>query len=284
MKTLFLSLVFIVSITINLFPQTPIFLEDNTCIGKSHYALTYSLLLVSDTTQPNKEYTDNFVLQCGDKLSRFYNSNLFHFDSTYTSYIGKGKESYPRPQGVYFPEEVLKYFQENKMAIMHRMPLATIFRYEEPFPQWKWQMRNETKEILGYTCCKAQCEFHGREWTAWFTNQIPISDGPWKFCGLPGLILQISDSKGHYSFCCTSLKKIETPIFKYDDNYYTETNREDMNRLLTECYADLYAYSRRVNPGKPLFGGKRDKNGNVTIVEISESEKKVIPYNPIELE
>lgn len=32
---------------------------------------------------------------------------------------------------------------------------------------------------------KATCDFAGRKWIAWFTTEIPIQDGPYKFYGLP---------------------------------------------------------------------------------------------------
>lgn len=44
------------------------------------------------------------------------------------------------------------------------------------------------------------------EWTAWFTTELPISDGPYKFHGLPGLILKIYDKTNTYSFDIISRK------------------------------------------------------------------------------
>lgn len=65
----------------------------------------------------------------------------------------------------------------------------------EEIPNMKWVLGNDEKEILGYQCKNATTTFRGREYEAWYTTAIPIPDGPWKFSGLPGLILQITDSK-----------------------------------------------------------------------------------------
>lgn len=56
-------------------------------------------------------------------------------------------------------------------------------------------LADDENEILGYLCKNATTTFRGREYEAWYTTAIPIPDGPWKFSGLPGLILQITDSK-----------------------------------------------------------------------------------------
>ena len=192
--------------------------------------------------------------------------------------------AYPIARGVHFPEEVLKCFPEAKLIVNHRMPQKYIYQYEEEVPNWQWQMCDETREILGYTCHKAQCYFRGRLWTAWYSEEIPLHDGPWKFCGLPGLILKVEDDKAHYSFTCESVQKAKgSPIVVYDKYYYTQTTREQMYEELTTIYSDWYAYLRFLNGGH-LEVGKRDENGKVTFMEVPLDVKKTIPYNPVELE
>ena len=59
----------------------------------------------------------------------------------------------------------------------------------ENFPNMKWEIQNDTKTISNYICAKAETTFRGRKYIAWFTTEIPIRFGPWKFNDLPGLIL-----------------------------------------------------------------------------------------------
>lgn len=76
-----------------------------------------------------------------------------------------------------------------------------------------WKIKsNPAESILGYKTQKAVCEFGGRNWTAWFTNEIPIMDGPYKFYGLPGLILKIQDSDENYTFEIKSIIKENNDI------------------------------------------------------------------------
>ena len=62
---------------------------------------------------------------------------------------------------------------------------------KEPLNLFNWKLCNETKDILGYNCNKATCTFRGRDYEAWFTRKIPFKAAPWKFHGLPGVILEV---------------------------------------------------------------------------------------------
>ena len=64
-----------------------------------------------------------------------------------------------------------------------------------------WEFRDSVKTVLGYECHLAEADFRGRHWIAWYTLEVPVSAGPWKLWGLPGLICEAYDSKDwfHYS-------------------------------------------------------------------------------------
>lgn len=67
--------------------------------------------------------------------------------------------------------------------------------------------------------------FAGREWTAWFTSEISIPDGPYKFYGLPGLILKISDKTNTHSFEMISVQKQKSNYFILNENDYKNQNK-----------------------------------------------------------
>ncbi|WP_074407833.1 GLPGLI family protein [Aquimarina megaterium] len=67
----------------------------------------------------------------------------------------------------------------------------------EPIP---WRLQQEHKKIGKYNCQKAKTKYRGREYTVWFASEIPISHGPWKLRGLPGLILEVTEETGKYGF------------------------------------------------------------------------------------
>lgn len=60
---------------------------------------------------------------------------------------------------------------------------------------WDWKLLGATKKIGDFNCQNASIKFRGRTFIAWFTIDIPVPFGPYKFKGLPGLILEINDSE-----------------------------------------------------------------------------------------
>lgn len=65
---------------------------------------------------------------------------------------------------------------------------------KENVPKFNWKLSNESKLIGTFLCKKATAFFRGRNYTAWYTNKIPVPFGPWKLNGLPGLILEAYDT------------------------------------------------------------------------------------------
>jgi len=60
---------------------------------------------------------------------------------------------------------------------------------------FNWKISNESQMVQGLKCQLATCHFRGRDYKAWFYPVISLPYGPWKFGGLPGLIVEIQDSK-----------------------------------------------------------------------------------------
>ncbi|MBZ9652428.1 GLPGLI family protein [Psychroflexus montanilacus] len=88
--------------------------------------------------------------------------------------------------------------------------------------QWNWDLKDETKTIGNFLCYKAKIEFRGRFYTAWYSPEIPIQFGPWKFQGLPGLILEVYDADRvlHIHAKKISLSKEESCSISYDESKF----------------------------------------------------------------
>ncbi len=70
-----------------------------------------------------------------------------------------------------------------------------------------WTLTGDKKEILGENCYSAKTFFRGRRYTAYYSTTIPYSNGPWKFGGLPGLILSISSDDKLYEFVANKIDR-----------------------------------------------------------------------------
>ncbi len=93
-----------------------------------------------------------------------------------------------------------------------------------------WEITDETKNIGEYTCKKANCTFRGRNFTAWFTEEIPVSTGPWKLYGLPGIILEAYDS--HMEFYAIA-KEIKINIMD-NQKIHTMSNHSELKYTFEE--------------------------------------------------
>lgn len=89
----------------------------------------------------------------------------------------------------------------------------------EKFPLMNWELESETKLISNFLCSKAITYFRGRNYIAWYTVDLPIQVGPWKFNNLPGAILQVYDETNNYSWSAIKISNnLEDEKLKLDKN------------------------------------------------------------------
>ena len=203
-------------------------------IGNVEYIATYSMEYQEDSSRSNWIRQTDMLLLFGQNSSKFISSNFYIADSL--TRISKSADEFiklvtsttsPVPL-VYFQTEIIKDYRNKKLTVLDYVIGEGSFKYHERMDVCSWNVTNDTSSIMGYRTQKATCKFGGREWIAWFTTQIPYSDGPYKFTGLPGLILMIHDTRRHYVFEILSLKKPSYPLkVDYKDIPYFETTKQE---------------------------------------------------------
>ena len=100
-----------------------------------------------------------------------------------------------------------------KNAVFYYDKIRTVdYQYQEKAPLFHWKIMPVRKTVAGYECQQAVTAFGGRTWEAWFTRGIPVSDGPYKFYGLPGLIVQVRDTHDNYVFELLNLDNSPQPF------------------------------------------------------------------------
>lgn len=145
--------------------------------------------------------SDLQVLEVGEKYCRYYSGYAELEDSlyTYTRKFGLGKDNEGRrKQSTY--EEIFYDYPEAGVISVYTRYLDNTYVYTDLQPQPQWELLSDTCTVLGYTCQKARSYFLGRTWYAWFSPEIPMNRGPWKLCGLPGLILKAEDEDKYFTF------------------------------------------------------------------------------------
>ncbi len=145
--------------------------------------------------------------------------------------------------------------------------------YEEDIPAIDWVATGEEADICGYRCKTATASFRGRKWTAWYTEDIPISNGPEMFGNLPGLILKIEDEKKEHVIQAIQIRKSNEGFgIKKKSSAFT-TDRKNFNKMMLEYKSDVGNFLSG-NPNMP-----KNLDGTPTVKKTMR-----LFFNPIEKE
>lgn len=238
----------------------------NTVVGQAQLEVQYAFN--AEDVKNQNTYIDLHCLLVGyNGQSKHFSLFLERGDSLYDAYL----KAHPNAEGVpsnsftfgrngeYWCEyQYTEIFTEDGVQTFYSwMPWAMEkynAYYTEPTGMQKWIVETDTQTILGYNCQKAVCSWRGRSFVAWFASDIPVKLGPWKFNGLPGLILKLHDTENLYVYEAVSLRSGSFPIKKRDYKDFTKDSRKHIHRLQVAANRDHLktggAYSR--STGLPM--------------------------------
>ncbi len=237
----------------------------------AHYTLTYK----EDSLNLDKPRKEEFLLFLGDHLSRFIGKTNYQIQIEWKAIRTKeeNKQWFDNfaMSGVKFRfyHEFHKNYPEGKITCYHHIT-AGPFLYEEDLNLFDWQLTKETDTIAGYKVQKATSNFGGRSWIAWFSPEIPYNDGPYKFNGLPGLIVKVYDTQMHYDFELSFIEKPEVLVnIEFKEMNYFKTTKMRFFR------AEDYARDNIVSTFKAMGNGIESQQ--------IAAKKMAARNNPIEL-
>jgi len=256
-------------------------LDGNTKMKKMDDAFLeciYNAKYVRDTLNPEENIKEDvLMLMIGPKASKFYSQKTFLADSTIRAEMTGSRSLDLGSHSKYEQGETYILYKDREKGELTYTDKISMdhFMFQEKLEPQQWEILDETKEILGYECQKAVCDFRGRRYKAWFTWELPISDGPWKFEGLPGLIMAVADDQGHYSFEMAGITRVENVPINYADAKYHKTKRKDFLKTLYKYASD------------PLGYLQNNSGAQITIVNvdgspINDSELNFMKYDFIE--
>lgn len=200
--------------------------------------------------------TEEFVLDVGDSRNCFYNrwyrrrnevtDSLSALGGTFGDIVSARAE-YPLPIQHYA-------IYDNWPSVGKRLVTDELFKkfyYEEDIENIEWVLVDRDTTILDYPCQMAVCDYRSRKWTAWYTTEIPVSLGPWKLRGLPGLIMYASDDSGVFAFECIELRNSTNTVAEPKLSKAIKCTQEELEQLFREWGADPPALERKMGlPGK----------------------------------
>ena len=248
----FCFLIFTIDITAQTEPRiiypNPIGISNDLTVDTAILQVTY--ILNADDQQKNKiEHCEDIqVLEIGENMTKYYSYIIYRSDSL-ISEMGRKNPKSGSPRSMFGKENNIrpcwsvcfKDYKTGSFTEYFRAPLRIKnYQYSEPFVNFNWTIYEDTLTVCGYLCQKAECDFRGRTYMAWFSTEIPINEGPWKFGGLPGLILKIYDKDKKFVFECTGVSNEKKPIKKYNYENYSEISRKALLKLRNNICNNYY--------------------------------------------
>lgn len=222
----------------------------------------YQVEFLRDTLNKESKTNEIMALQIGKNISLYKSEQKRKTDSLRNESIKKsiqGAQSkgqlvidFSKIPRVNLSHEVYK--NDNELLIFDK-----IVKDQYAYPVNEkiiWKIEKETKQIAGYTCQKASGEYNKRRYVAWFTKEIPVSEGPYTFKGLPGLVLEVNDTKTFFVISLLSIQRLNEEIKPIHQSIRTTKN--DFVRKRKEVNDNPVAELQKLSK-KPLSKEFRDK-------------------------
>ena len=258
---------------ITIMSLTSVSLSPQELKGKAVYQTHQKMnVTLGDSAEVSEERQTELNAMLAKQFNKTYE---LVFDKQYSSYKEQEKLDEPTNQAggamvfVMMSDEASLLYKniKEKNYASQRDVFGKAFLVKDELEQKEWKMSSETKQIGQYTCYKAtttrmtgatvtvkngvRSETPGEETTitVWYAPEVPVSNGPALFWGLPGLIMEVHD--GNQVIVCTKLilnvdDKIEVP------NNGKVVNEEEYNEIMDEKMQEMQ---------KIEMGGKKKGDG-----------------------
>lgn len=223
---------------------------------------TYEYRFIPDSVNISDVKTEMMNLDVSSEGSRFYSYTVYHADSlsridlekqlAATGMINIKADS--RKGSVRY--SVSKQYPKYEVSLHNRI-LMDQYKVAETRPM-KWKINSENQKIGEWNAQKAEADFAGRHWIAWFTTEIPIQDGPYKFHGLPGLIVKLEDSTKSHAFTLQGIKNFDSVPSEIFGSKEIAVNLKQYDKLIKDYEND------------PTKGLKILQSGGITMKMIDD--------------
>lgn len=262
---------------------------------RADYKIQYKYTHHSNLATIENSQTESLYLLIGENQSVFVNHNVAHqeeINKKMNEMMNAGNfnsDDWGKKSST-FHRQYYKNYDNQEVWVLSALDAYSdkySYGYAEHRIPLEWEILEQTKEFMGFSVQAATADFAGRNYTAWFTTEIPISDGPHVFYGLPGLIVDVYDTKRYFRFQLEAIEKVEQnrklPSFKnttlseykkIQANYDKMREQSSLNLVREGAveYTDKSGNTQTLTEADFLINTKREK----------ESLKK--NFNHMELE
>lgn len=240
------------------------------CCSAQNHRFVYEYSYIKDSLDRSKVITENMTLDISPEGSKYYSVELAQSDSIMQAELMKQlkmgstniKLQTPRSMAT-VRGVVTKIYPDFKVQQEESLGSSRFIVEDQRKPMWK--ILPEKQQVGTFTAQKATTELYGRKWTAWFASELPFQDGPYKFYGLPGLIVKLEDDTKSHVMELKAVKKLPQSV-----EPEVKSGREKIT-LNYEKYKKAFLEYRE-NPSKNLRQMAGSSGGAVTTAVFSTSD------------
>ena len=212
--------------------------------------VSYLVTCINDTVE-GKVLTDTFRLRFNDSKALFYRVDDFISDSTrlndadtWARDVNKTLTKKKRNDKTGMRYYILTDLQEKTYVYKDHIG-TNAFRYTDSLPTFNWKILPEHKNIAGHKCTKAVGKYMGRTYEAWFATDITACLGPWKFYGLPGLVMSVYDTHRQYTFTFIDMQPCKGDVALFPSRTFKTTKEKFLKEYATYQSDPIAYYATR---------------------------------------
>lgn len=265
-----------------------LFIQSLSLAAQDSYRFSYLQMQKRSLTEKNFRVNE-MRLDFDGKTSFFYSETSFLRDSLNVIAFGRNGEivndeaygEITRLPGARTNDKSIIDFSR---AVMYQFYQDVVFfEGSMPIELPQWTITGEEEEQSGYRCKVAKGTYLGREWTLWFTEEIPVNIGPWLIWGAPGLVVYAEDSENILKFRLLGIERIESSRMEKNLSYLKTRESRPMAKVYTMPMKEMEAMHTRYMRDVTYFnrihgitgGYTEDRNGNRTEMQLT---RPYIPY------
>jgi len=237
----------------------------NITLLAQNQRFAYEYKFITDSTKIDDANSELMYLDIAKKGSKFYSQKNNIADSIHQDRVKKGTRDFTGIDYGSVSYVVEKSYSDFKIDFFNNLDMNK-YRVSDN-RKMDWKILPQKEKIGEFNTQKASLNFAGRIWTAWFVSDIPIQDGPYKFHGLPGLIVKIEDKTKSHSFVLKEIKKLTS-----DQEWVSDSEKKTFGSIIA---IDQEKYKKQVIDfrNNPTKGMRQMMSGNTKVMMMDENGK-----------